>query len=236
MDSLLTTVYINYILSDTNVSLVEVWENRLFIWKYKGSPTIATSLGLEYKLPIYYRSNEYKQLSKKYHPDLSNSKSPRVLSGDIQKSINDSRIFLEEQNRGYAPEQYSFCYGEFDRIVSSKNSGTRANLTRELSGRLYDRSRMVQDRFSINHNSFASLLQEVVGSEVWGQDFKNVVQNLSRESKDRNRQDTIRKWNKPSSRPDAKKNNYTRYGAAAEYEQRTLRQEYGDVFRVHVGN
>jgi hypothetical protein len=174
METLLSQIYINYLLSDSNVSLIEVWHNKLFIWKYQGRPTFLSTFGLEFQHPLYYRVNEYKQLSKKYHPDLSNSKSSRVLSGLIQTGINNIREILEIQNRGYDARNYVQWYAEFDRIISCKIATTRNNLTRELSARLYDHSKFLQDKFCNRESTLTSLIQEVSEGTLRGKSISDV--------------------------------------------------------------
>ena len=234
-DSLLSQIYIDYLLSDQNVSMIEVWDSRLFIWRYKGRPSIQTKLSLTFNLPIYYRPNDYKKLSKKYHPDLSSSKSPRVLSGDIQCLINNSKQVLEVQARGYNADDYKWGYSQFNRIVSCKTASTRSDLTRELSSRLYDRARLVQDRFSVDSESFTSLLQMSLKTQVRGQNLKDAIADILGEAKESNRAREVRKFNKPYPGTHKKKSNYTIYGASPRYEQRRLRQSHGDVFAVYIG-
>jgi hypothetical protein len=234
-DALITRVYIDYILSNPNVSFIEVWADRLYVWHYKGGPKFFSKLSFQFNLPIYYRINDYKRLSKKYHPDLSRSKSPRVLSGDIQTSINDFRQILEIQARGYNPSDYEWSKSQFDRILSIKTASTRSDLTRELSTRLYDRARMVQDRFSINNNSFTGQLQEALETGLRGQGLADIMQELGRENRERCITSEIRRYNMPTSDPDKKKDNYTIYGASPRFEKRRLRRGYGDVFAVFVG-
>lgn len=235
MDTLTTQIYIDYLFKDKNVSLIEVWENKLFIWKYKGRPTFQTALGLEFKLPVYYRIDDYKKVSKKYHPDISKSKSVRVSSGEIQAIINDTKPLLDVQSRGYNAGDYLQFYGEFDRILSSRANASRSNSVRELSARLYNSSRMVQDRFSKQSEGFEALLQSMADSTVSGQDIKDGLRDIFGESKERSRQREIEYWNEPSLRRKAKKNNYTVYGTLSLSRRKGLRKQYGDVFRVCVG-
>ena len=234
-DTLITRAYIDYILSNPNVSFIEVWADRLYVWHYKGSPKFHSKLSFEFNLPIYYRVNDYKRLSKKYHPDLSNSKSSRVLSGSIQTSINDFREILEVQARGYNPSDYKWSHSQFDRILSSQVASTRANLTGELSTRLYNCARMVRDRFAINNDGFAGQLQEALEAGLRGQNIADVMQELGRESKERCIARTIRSYNMPYPGTYKKKDNYTVYGASPRFEQSRLRRSYGDVFAVFVG-
>lgn len=235
MDTLTTQIYINYLLSDPNVALIEVWDNKLFIWKFKGRPTFKTSLGLEFKLEIYYRINEYKKVSKKFHPDTSSSTSKRVSSGSIQCSINKVKEVLEVQLREYNADNYLQFYEEFDRIISCPNNATRVNLTGQLSTRLYDCSRMVKDRFSDQSEGFASLLQRMSNSSIRREDIKDGFRDIFGESKDRSRIREINYWNTASLRRKEKKNNYTLYGALSISRRKGLRKQYGDVFRVCVG-
>ncbi len=195
METLLSQIYINYILSDSNISLVEVWDKKLFIWRYKGKPTFLSSLGLEFQYPIYYRVDEYKQLSKKYHPDLSSSKSSRVLSGVIQTSINDIREVLEIQNRGYDARNYIQWYAEFDRIISCKVASTRNNLTGELSTRLHDHSKFLQDKFCYKDGSITSLIQEVSEGAAWGKSISDVFKERGETIREKLKRDEVRRLN-----------------------------------------
>lgn len=235
MDSLTSTIYINYLLNDSNVSLIEVWDNKLFVWRYKGRPTFTTTLGLVFELPLYYRINEYKKLSKNYHPDLSMSKSPRVLSGSIQASINDVREALEIQNRGYDAGHYSKWYAEFDRALTCKIASTRSELTRELSTRLYDYSNMVQDKFTRQENEITTFLQEVFKTGVSGKSIKEVMWERGASVRERTRQAEIRGLNRAGLSKKAEKNNLTNYGESSREHQIYLRTTYGDVFSVYVG-
>lgn len=236
MDTLTTQIYIDYLLSDKNNALVQIWDNRLFIWKYKGSPRFESKLGLEFNQNIYYRPNEYKQLSKKYHPDLSKSKSSQVLSGFIQTSINDARQVLENQNRGYAPEQYQQWYAEFDRIKSCKSNSARSKIARELSTRLYNQARLVQDRFGNQSESLTQFVQEMGNDpSAWGEGISSLFNQFSSKSKERARQNKIRHWNRADDPSKQAEGNPTIYGTASKTMRRSLRREYGDVFSMYIG-
>jgi hypothetical protein len=238
MDSLISQIYINYILKDDNVSLIEVWDNKLFVWKYKGSPTFRPSLQLTFDLPIYYRPNEYKQLSRKYHPDLSNSKSSRVLSGVIQASINDNKEILDVQDRGYNASFDNEYFSKFDRILSCSDSKTRNNLTRELSTGLYDSTSLVQDSFIGEEGSYVNLVQEMAYPETRREGFEERWEQQHNETIQRLAAIEIARYNLPTSHQSPSESEpyqLTRYGYDNELERSYLRHRYGNVFRVYVG-
>lgn len=238
MDSLISQIYINYILKDPNVSLIEVWSNRLFIWKYKGSPTFKPLLQLTFNLPIYYRSNEYKQLSRKYHPDLSSSKSSRVLSGIIQASINDNKEVLDVQDRRYNASFDNEYFSKFDRILSCSDSKTRNNLTRELSTGFHDCTSLVQSSFIGEEGSYINLVQEMAYPETRREDFEERWEQYRNEAVQRLAAIEIARYNSPSTYQSPSKSEpyqLTCYGYDNEIERAYLRHRYGNVFRVYVG-
>jgi hypothetical protein len=238
MDSLISQIYINYILKDPNVSLIEIWSNRLFIWKYKGSPTFKPLLQLTFNLPIYYRPNEYKQLSRKYHPDLSSSKSSRVLSGIIQASINDNKEVLDVQDRGYNASFDNEYFSKFDRILTCSDSKTRNNLTRELSSRFYDGTSLVQDNFIGKEGSYVNLVQEMAYPQTRRENFEERWEQYHNETVQRLAAIEIARLNSPTSYQSPSESEpyqLTRYGYYSEYRRSQFRHRYGDVFTVYIG-
>lgn len=254
METLISQIYIDYILSDTNVSLVEIWNSQLFIWRYKGKPTFLSNLGLKFQQPLYYRVNEYKQLSRKYHPDLSNSKSSRVLSGVIQAGINDLKETLEIQNGRYDARNYTQWYAEFDRILSCKVATTRSDLTGELSTRLYDYSRGLRDCFSeyTEHEEFTECLQKASEAGILGKIMQEYFKEREPEVRARLAQDEIDGYNRkcgyayeekkgirtlafPIESYQTSEGHITQYGASSGSTQDWLRRKYGNVFSMYVG-
>jgi len=235
IDSLLATVYIDFLLQDNNISFIEVWEDRLFLWKYKGSPRIATDLGLDFTHAIYYRPDDYIKLSKKYYPDLTTSKSPKVLSGLVQQHINDAREAMDDRYRGYAPSDYTEFYPELHSALASKNARTGAEYE-TLPSRLLNRARMVQDRFGARPESFADALYVAEATRCEGESLKDAMQEFFTEAKGRADEDRIRHWNISIITPEnPKEGDLTRYGRTRRSNQIGLRRTHGDVFRVYVG-
>lgn len=234
IDSLLTTVYIDFLLQDKNISFIEVWEDRLFLWKFKGSPRIATNLGLDFTHPIYYRPNDYKDISKKYHPDLTTSKSSKVLSGLVQQHINDAREAMDDRYRGYAPSDYAEFYPELHRAYTSKDARTRTEYE-TLPTRLLNRARMVQDKYGSKPEGLAAALYIAEATKAEGESLKDAMQEFFTETASRADEDRVRYWNSPCPTPEGKKNNYTNYGRTRRSNQIGLRRSHGDVFRVYVG-
>lgn len=254
METLISQIYINYILNDANVSLVEVWNSQLYIWRYKGRPTFLSNLGLQFQQTLYYRVDDYKQLSRKYHPDLSTSKSARVLSGSIQAGINDFKEVLEVQNGRYDARDYIQWYPEFDRILSCKTAATRNNLAGELSSRLYDYSRGLRDCFSEyrEHEDFTECIQEASEAGVLGKIMQEYFKQREPEARRRFNQDEIDGYNKkcgyvyeqkkgvrtlafPVESYQTSEGHITQYGASSGSTQDWLRRKHGNVFSMFVG-
>lgn len=136
-------IFIESILSDTNNILLEVWDNVLFVWKEKGRPQFLSKLNLNFDKDIYYRYEDYKQLSKKYHPDTTESKSSRVLSGDIQARINSNREHARSRDRRFIQRNFCQFFTQFNEALCIKDVSLRSTYARQLFCRLEQHSRMV---------------------------------------------------------------------------------------------
>ena len=115
MDSLITLAYIKEILDDPNVALIEVWHNQLYIRMKPGCGrgTFISKRGLEYSLPIYYGPENYKTVSKQFHPDRayatktkkSRSSSTRSATAAKQKQLSR----LEELQKDINIHRQELC-------------------------------------------------------------------------------------------------------------------------------
>ena len=139
MESVVTLAYIDELLSDPTVDLVEVWDTVLYIRKKKGCGrnTFASKRGLEYQLNVYYTAGRFKELSLNYHPDTAIRKSKNQT--ELQQNILLSRQPLCDYARNRrAADAIRFVQTtkQFTQLASTRSAVRRNSLTRSIEQQL----------------------------------------------------------------------------------------------------
>lgn len=109
---------------DNSIEIIEIWANVLYIRRSKGRNSFYSKKGITVEKEGIYCNNlkisdSYKDLLKKYHPDLNQEKSNYV---NISKNINRWKdLLLESGQREFNQQLYTklieFC-GSFTSIFS----------------------------------------------------------------------------------------------------------------------
>lgn len=146
MDTILALAYIENILKDPNVELIEVWERVLYVRMKQGCGrnTFKTKNGLEFKLYAYYRPEEFKRISKRYHPDLQRSNTTKTINDtkdttELQANIILSREALKDYRdcgRTIAAVSFVHSLKQFVQLASAKTREQRDRFIRAISKKL----------------------------------------------------------------------------------------------------
>lgn len=194
MDSILTLAYIDEILEDPTVELIEVWDRVLYVRKKKGCGrnTFKSKAGLEYKLNAYYTTKEFRTISKRYHPDKQNwnDKYKQQNANELFASISVSREQLqiyELYSGADDAKSYIRSLPEFAKLASSKKPNERDSLIKAITKHL-DSTRLTKSlsederrKYGVWAN-FISDNSKDIGIEIL-QDFAEAWVNSIEESK-----------------------------------------------------
>lgn len=128
----LSLAYIDKLLEDPDIEIIEVWSRVLYARMKKGCGKrnkFISKRNLEYGYEVYFREQEFKSVSKTYHPDLA-EKSKRSSSEKLQKNIN---CFHDECTAGLRERSknaisYIYSLSEFTQLTSTESSAKRASL------------------------------------------------------------------------------------------------------------
>ena len=150
MESVVALAYIDELLADPTVDLVEVWDTVLYIRRKKGCGrnTFASKRGLDYQLNVYYTPERFKELSLNYHPDTAIRKSKNQT--ELQQYIILSRRYLE----GYEHDQRTVdairfvqTTKQFTQLASTRSAVRRNSLTRSIEQQLDSAGHNVSVRY-----------------------------------------------------------------------------------------
>lgn len=128
---LIETAYINQLLEDTSIELIEVWSNILYARMKKGcgKNKFISKKGLTFTLPVYYDESNYRKISLRYHPDrnITGSVSKQRTYENLSKLINISRETLSRLFKGRRFNAINFVRSNeaFTRFTTTKSNKER---------------------------------------------------------------------------------------------------------------
>lgn len=128
----LSLAYIDKLLEDSDIEIIEVWSRVLYARMKKGCGKrnkFISKRNLEYSYEVYFREQEFKSVSKTYHPDLA-KESKRSSREKLQKNINcfhdECTTGLRERSKNAV--SYIYSLSEFTQLTSTESSAKRISL------------------------------------------------------------------------------------------------------------
>lgn len=198
MESTLALAYIEHILLKPGVALIEVWDRVLYVRMKKGCGRnkFMSKRELTYNLPVYYFQENYRNVSKQFHPDCnikrhsadgnksvqSSSKkgnksqtTRNKVKTDLQKNINECKQQQWSVNtKDGRSDARSFTRNLqlFTKFTSSKMRCERSKLAESINSEIY------KARF---HN--CSFTNGVSENEYMGSQSDYIIEEFLRELK-----------------------------------------------------
>lgn len=134
----LSLAYIEKLLKDPDIQLIEVWANVLYARMVKGCGKrnkFISKCNLEYSYEVYYRKQEFKRVSNTYHPDRAGKQvSKQNTYTKLQQGINHLReqykSGLSERSKNAISVIHSLP--QFTQFTSTKISSERISLSEAI--------------------------------------------------------------------------------------------------------
>ena len=131
--------YLEHILQDSNILLIEIWDRVLYARMKKGCGRnrFISKKGIKFNINVYYRQSEFRNIVKQYHPDIT-EKSRQSAATELFKNINSfkekSKSYLFKRSQDAS--SYIISLPEFTNFTSTKSNTERDSIRERIEEEL----------------------------------------------------------------------------------------------------